>query len=99
MSDDAEYRLTDEGIAIRPTDEWHVATGELDRAHDLIVGDEYKRMYGVPLREVRAWAGFMDVEPEAMLSVMYAQALSIMSHSDMLDTFVSRVPMVIFQHE
>ena len=99
MSDDGQYRLTNEGIEISPSDEWHMATGELDRAHDLIVGDEFKRMYGVSLREIRAWAGLMDVVPEAMLSVMYAQVLTIMSHSDMLDTFVSRVPMVIFQHE
>jgi hypothetical protein len=67
MSDDAQYRLTDEGIAISPSDEWHLATGELDVAHDLIHEDELSIVYGVPLREVRAWAGFMDVEPETML--------------------------------
>jgi hypothetical protein len=99
MSDDAQYRLTDEGIAISPSDEWHLATGELDVAHDLIHEDELSIVYGVPLREVRAWAGFMDVEPETMLSVMYVEALSLMGHSDMLETFASRVPMVIVQHE
>ena len=99
MSDDAQYQLTKVGIAISPSDEWHLATGELDVAHDLIHEDEVSIVYGVPLREVRAWAGFMDVEPETMLTVMYAQARIIMDHSGMLDTFVSRVPMVIVQYE
>jgi len=99
MSEDYEYTLTDEGLRVTPSSEWHLVAGGLDMAHELLHEDETRLIYAVTYNEVDAWAGLMEFPTETVLSLMYASALSVLGHDKTIDTFTHSVPMVLEQVE